>query len=486
MTTQVAAVWTAAQARLRDRLGAARTADWLFEVALLKIDRVRARAVIEAPSPEKATRARQHQTAIEAELAVAAGMPRLAVRITSVRGRPSEKRAPRPAAVAAPKLLREAPVASPAPLRADLALAAPEEPESVAEVPGVRLDTFVADPRLTLASFIVGPTNELAHRFAREVAERPAGYVNPFLVHGETGTGKSHLLHGIANGYVHAHPGRKVVFASSERFATQFSLAVRGGQAARFRELYRETDLLVLDDVQQLAGKPETERELLHTIDELVRRRRQVVLASTLGPKRLPRIDQGLEGRLVQGVVVELKGLDEGTRERLVSARAAAQRLDLDDTTVRALARRLTRADQILGALKRLDAHARLLDHPLTPAEIQGALGDVLEGREQAPSPEAIAEFVARAYDLEPAAIQGTSRKPAVVEARQLAMALARRLTTLTLREIGAHFGNRSCACVHFAHGKVKELRDTDPRTRSIFEEALARFAPARTAKSAR
>src|SRR5205823_13241737 len=102
----------------------------------------------------------------------------------------------------------------------------------------------------------------------------------PFLVHGETGTGKTHLLHGLANGYVQRHPGRKVVFASSERFATQFSLAVRGGQAARFRELYRETDLLILDDVQQLAGKAETAKELLHTIDELVRRKKQVVLAS--------------------------------------------------------------------------------------------------------------------------------------------------------------------------------------------------------------
>jgi chromosomal replication initiator protein len=463
------AVWTTAKSRLRDRLGSARTLEWLEDVALVRIDRARGRAILEAPNQTQAIRAREHLSAIEAELATAASLPRVTARLVYAKPWPraAEKRAPR--AAAALRLVREK----------------PEEPETptLGNVPSVRFETFIADPRLRLANFMVGPANELAHRFAREVVERPASYVNPFLIHGDTGTGKSHILHAIANAYVERHPGRKVVLASSERFATQFSLAVRGGQAPRFRELYREADLLLLDDVQQLAGKAETEKELVHTIDELERRGHQVVLASSLGPKRLPRIDPGLEGRLLQGVVVEVKALDEGTRERLLRAKAAALRLDLDDATARALARRFQRADQVLGALKRLDAHSRLLGRTLTPREVEGALGELLGGRDESPSPSAIAEFVGRALDVDPAAIRGKSRKPSVVQARQLAMALTRRLTPLTLREIGAHFGNRSCACVHFAHGKVKLLREGDARIKPIFDEALSRFGSNRRAR---
>ena len=267
--------------------------------------------------------AREFQAAVEGELAVALGMPRVSVRIFA------RRRARQRAQVKELETPR-----SPSPTDGlDARKRVDEAPAP--EAPPVTLETGTADTRLTLASFIVGPGNEIAHRFATAIAGDPGNsYWNPLVLHGGTGTGKTHLLHALANDYQRRNPARRVVVASSERFATQFSLSVRGGQAARFRELYREADLLVVDDIQSLSGKAETEKELLHTIDELVNRRRQVVLGSAFGPKRLPKIDAGLEGRLLQGLVVELKPADEPTRERLVRARAAVAKLQLDEPIV--------------------------------------------------------------------------------------------------------------------------------------------------------
>jgi len=443
-------------------------------VSVVKIDRSRSRALLEASSYATARSAREFQSALEGELAVALGLPRVSVRIF----------ARRRARVLAARSLREGPPAAPAaaappPIDAPASERAQLEPQG--SVPALTLDLATADRRLTLESFIVGSCNDLAHRAARACSSEPGmSYRNPLLIIGGTGVGKTHLAHAIVNAYTAQFPSRRVVLASSERFATQFSIAVRSGQGARFRELYREADLLVIDDIQALAGKPETERELLHTIDELVHRRRQVVLCSNLPPKRLPKLDQGLEGRLLQGLVVELKAPDESTRERLIRARSLERRLELDEGIVKLLARRFDRTDQLLGALKRLDAHAKLGERKLTGTEVENALADLLRGKDDAPQPTSIAVFVASMLGLDADAIRGTSRKPSVVKARQLAMSLTRRFTLLTLREIGAHFGGRSCACVHFAHRKVALLRDSDPKIKACYEEALRRFAPPR------
>jgi chromosomal replication initiator protein len=438
----------------------------------VKVDRSRASATLEASSMATAKTAREFQAAVEGELAVALGMPRVSVRIFARRRARERARVKEPEVQGTPE-----PSTTIERRELDPGLDAVPAPGT----PSVTLETANTDTRLTLASFIVGPGNEIAHRFATAIAADPGNsYWNPLVLHGGTGTGKTHLVHALANDYLRRYPARRVVIASSERFATQFSLSVRGGQAARFRELYREADLLIIDDIQSLAGKTETEKELLHTIDELVNRRRQVVLASAFAPKRLPKIDAGLEGRLLQGLVVELKPADEPTRERLVRARAAVAKLDLDESIVHLIARRFERTDQVLGVLTRLDAHARLYDRKLTSSEVEHTLGDLLKGKDDAPTPAVLAAFVGQALAIDPEALKGSSRKPAVVQARQLAMALTRRLTSLTLREVGAHFGGRSCACVHFAHRKVALLKERDARVKATYEEALRRFSPPR------
>jgi chromosomal replication initiator protein len=443
----------------------ARTLQWIDDVNVVKIDRSRGRAIVETSSYATARSAREFQTALEGELAVALGLPRISVRIFA------RRRARNIAALEAAVETR--PNAAP-----------PTEAPAEPDLPPLSLEVTPADRRLTFASFIAGPCNDLSLKAAQACASEPGmSYRNPLVILGGTGTGKSHLAHAVANAYAYNFPLRRIVIVSSERFATQFSLAVRAGQGARFREVYRETDLLVIDDIQALAGKPETERELLHTIDELVHRRRQVVLCSTLAPKRLPKLDPGLEGRLLQGLVVELKPKDEPTREKLVRSRSIELGLGLEEGVVKLLARKFERTDQVLGALKRLEAHHKLGQKSLDQREVESALADMLRGKDDAPNPAAIAVFVASMLGVDADSIKGTSRKPNVVKARQLAMALCRRFTSLTLREIGAHFGGRSCACVHFAHRKVALLRDRDPKVKACYEEALRRFSPPRTGR---
>ncbi len=466
MNSSEHAVWRTAAVRLRDRLGAARTLQWIDDVSVVKIDRSRSRVLLETSSHATARSAREFQSPIEGELAVVVGLPRVSVRIFA-------RRRARALAGRPVKPSMAAPPTEAAPVTRELAEA------ETAGLPTLSLDIATPDRRLVLESFIVGPGSDLAHRAAQACAFEPGmSYRNPLLMIGGTSSGKTHLAHAIANAYAERFPTRRVVLVSSERFATQFSIAVRSGQGGRFRELYREADLLVIDDIQALAGKPETERELLHTIDELVHRRRQVVLCSNLPPKRLPKLDQGLEGRLLQGLVVELRAPDETTREKLIRARSIQHRLELDDGVVRLLARRFDRTDQLLGALKRLDAHARLSGRKLTATEVENALADLLRGKDDAPQPVSIARFVAQMLGVDADAVRGTSRKPSVVKARQLAMSLTRRFTVLTLREIGAHFGGRSCACVHFAHRKVALLRESDAKVKACFEEAVRRFTP--------
>jgi chromosomal replication initiator protein len=478
------AAWRAAQGRLRDRLGAARTHSWVEDVAVVEVDRTRGRATLEARSHATAKNAREFQAAVEGELAVALGLPRLSVRIFARRSpasrRPKAGRRPSDVGRVEDDFPRNEPL--------DRLTSRRPRPEPVAEqpaadpaLPALELESGGIDARLKLSNFIVGPSNEMAFRFATAVTSEPGNpCFNPLLVHGATSSGKTHLLHAIANAFRERSPSRRVVVVSSERFTTQFSLAVRSGQAGRLRELYREADLLIIDDVHQLAGRSETEKELVHTIDELVRRRRQVVLASAFPPKHLPKLDPGLEGRLLQGLVVELKAPCETTRENLTRLRAAALKLDLDEAVIRLLVRRFERTDQILGALKRLDAHVQLSGAPVGQRvdgpEVERVLADLFRGRDDVPTPAAIASFVAQALGLDPESLKGGSRKPSVVRARQLGMALTRRLTQLTLREVGAHFGGRSCACVHFAHRKVQLMREKDPKIKSAYEEALRRF----------
>jgi chromosomal replication initiator protein len=437
-------LWEAVRGHLRSELGWIRT-QWLEGLELRGLER--GTACLVARSEEARLAASERTGTIRAAFAEL-GAPVKGVRIAAARAR---SRARRKAAV-------------------DPTGEAPDEPDII---------TLCGDglnDRFQLSAFLTGPGNEVPLRVARQVIEQP-GMWNPLVFWGGSGNGKTHLLHGIAHDFRRRYPGRRVVYASSERFVRQYSLTARRRQAIRFRELYRQADLLVLDDVQELAGKPGSERELVFTLDHLTAAGRQVVLSSSASPKRIGNIEPTLGGRLLGGLTIELPSPDRTTRRSIIHARCASSGLCVPEPVVELLLAGFGQSTrELLDALTRLEAFVRHLQRPLDVPAAQHILADLLGGRLRAATLESLAEFVAERTGVGVDAQRGRSRKPTVVAARQLAMALAREHTSLTLREVGAFFGARSCASVHFAQERVRTQRKADTALREVWEAAAGLF----------
>lgn len=435
-------VWAAARARLQDELGWIRTRPWLDEVDLRSCEP--AEAVLEAASAPARDQAVAQQAAIGRALAEVLGRP-VPVRVVHRRSRGAR--------------------------------AARKPVEPAADEPG---DAHLGADRVAegveLSSFLTGPKNELPLRFARRVVEEP-GHWCPVVFYGESGTGKTHLLQGIVNGYRRRYPGRRVVYASSDRFARQLSFMARKRLGDRFRELYREADLLVLEDVQDLAGKEASERELTFTLDHLQAHRRQVVVSSSRLPRNIQYVERSLGDRLSGGLVVPLEAPDRDTRLSIIKARTAALSLQLDDQVLELLTTGLeSSVRELLCALTQLDAHRRHVGCRLDLPTVRGILSSMLRARTEVASLEGISDFVATRLGIDEELLRGGSLRPQVARARQVAMGIGRELTGLTLREVGVFFGQRSCASVHAAQRKLATLREEDPRIREVWEAACARF----------
>ncbi len=350
--------------------------------------------------------------------------------------------------------------------------------EASAEDAPIDLEPERVNGAFELRSFLAGPANELPLRFAQQAVDTPGSW-HPLVFYGVSGCGKTHLLQGIVNGFRRAHPARRVVYASSDRFARQYVQAMRRRQMQRFRRQYRDVGLLVLDDVQDLAGKESTERELSRTLDSLELRKGQVVMACSESPKRIPGLEPGLSGRLLGGQVVELRAPDCATRAEIVRARCAAAGLTLPGAVVDLLVEEYDLdARELLSSLTRLEAHQRHVGERLDLEVARQILRDLLEGKRQPATVEALSGYVSEALGVDLSQLCGRSRRPAVVRARQVSIGLVRALTPMTLREVGHFFGGRSCASVHFAQERAKELREADPEVRDLWDRAGRTFEP--------
>ncbi len=446
-------VWAAARAAVEREIGPVRAQPWIEELALRSCEP--SGAVLEAGSgPARESASKFLPQISDALTDVLGRQVHVRVVVRRSRGRPAAER-PRPEAAAS----------------------------SARDDEGAPLAPDRVNASFELSSFLTGPSNELPLRFARDVLEQPGKWC-PVVFYGGSGSGKTHLLQAIANGYRRRYPGRRVVYASSERFARQFAVLAQKRQGGRFRELYREADLLVLDDVHDLAGKEKTERELIFTLDHLSLNRRQVVMSTSCFPGRV-QFDRSLGDRLVGGQTVELKQPDRPTRLSIIKARTAALSLSLDDAVLELLTSGLeSNVRELLCALTQLDAHRRHVNARLDLASVRQILAEMLRGKSEPASLAGISAFVATRLSVDDEQLRSGSRRPRVARARQVAMALGRELTGLTLREVGTFFGQRSCASVHAAQQKVASLRAEDAATREVWDAACARFMPERSVKS--
>ena len=316
------------------------------------------------------------------------------------------------------------------------------------------------NPKYTFETFVIGSSNRFPHAAAVAVAEAPGRAYNPLLVYGDSGLGKTHLLHAIGHYVRSLYAGAKVRYVSSEEFTNEFINAIRDDRQDRFKRKYRDVDVLLIDDIQFLEGKTQTQEEFFHTFNTLHNANKQIVLTSDRAPKRLEALEDRLRNRFEWGLITDVQPPDLETRIAILRKKAAMDRLTAPPDVLEFIASKIqTNIRELEGALIRVTAFANLnrQEVDMTLAEI--VLKDLIpEGGEPEITASLIIAQTSAYFGLPIEEITGPSRGRHLVMARQIGMYLCRELTDLSLPKIGAQFGNRDHTTVMYADRKINQL----------------------------
>ena len=330
-------------------------------------------------------------------------------------------------------------------------------------MPGAPLDA-----RFTFDSFVVGKPNELAHAAARRVAEGGVVTFNPLFLYGGVGLGKTHLMHAIAWELHKRSPELKVVYLSAEQFMYRFVQALRDKDMIAFKQLFRSVDVLMIDDVQFIAGKDATQEEFFHTFNALVDQNKQIIVSSDSAPTDIDGIDDRIVSRLQSGLVVDLHPTNYELRLGILQQKAeqfSAQfpNLDVQDGVLEFLAHRISSNVRVLeGALMRLFAFGSLVGREITMELTQDCLSDVLRASDRKITVEEIQRKVSDHFNIRLSDLIGPKRVRTFARPRQIAMYLAKQLTSRSLPEIGRRFGGRDHTTVMHGVRKIEELMQKD------------------------
>ena len=371
-----------------------------------------------------------------------------------------------------PQPLREAEQPSPAPLletaaRVDAASVEPAAPA----IPDQGLPLVAGN---TFDTFVVGSNNRLAHAAAAAVGDRPGGRYNPLFIYSGVGLGKTHLMHAIAhrcrqNGY-------KAVYVSCEMFTNELVTAIRTGTQEQFRAKYRTSDVLLVDDVQFLAGKPSTQEELFHTFNALHESGKQVVLACDRPPKAMSTLENRLRSRFEWGLITDIQPPDMETRQAILAAKCVSYGIDLPYALLERIAALVTtNIRELEGALTKVVAHANLNGVYLTPDRVDAILADMVPLKAQATAEEVVT-LVARHFAIGLDELASPSRKREIVQARQVAMYLLRNELELSYANAGALFGGRDHATVMHSVEKIEGLLQSDESMQNAVESLRAQI----------
>ena len=341
-------------------------------------------------------------------------------------------------------------------------LAAPES-ESLPTIPLLHLGAPI-DAARTFDAFVVDRSNQLAFEAARRVAAADTVEFNPLFLHGSVGLGKTHLLHAIANEIQSRTPGRRVLYLSAEQFMYQFIRALRDKDTMGFKELFRTVDVLMIDDVQFISGKDATQEEFFHTFNALVEQGKQIILSADKSPGDLAGVGARLTSRMGMGLVADIHPTSYELRLGVLHAKAERAAVKFPTEVLAWLATNITsNIRELEGALNRLMAHAQLTGAAVTLEFAQRILKDQLRAQSRRVSLEEIQKQTAQHFNLRFVDFLSARRARAVARPRQLAMYLAKQLTTCSLPEIGRAFGGRDHTTVAHAVRTVENLLVTDP-----------------------
>ena len=319
------------------------------------------------------------------------------------------------------------------------------------------------DDRFKFGNFVVGRSNELAHAAARRVGEAKTVPFNPLFLYGGVGLGKTHLMHAIAWHLTEREPQRRVLYMSAEKFMYQFIRALRYRTIMDFKEQFRSVDVLMIDDIQFIAGKDSTQEEFFHTFNALVDQNRQIIVSADKSPSDLEGMEERLKSRLGCGLVADIHPTDYELRLGILQAKGEQIGAEIPDKVLEFLAHKITsNVRELEGALNRIVAHTTLVGRPVTLETTQDVLHDLLRANDRRVTIEEIQKRVAEHFNIRLADMHSARRARAVARPRQVAMYLAKQLTSRSLPEIGRKFGGRDHTTVMHAVRKVEELRSAD------------------------
>ena len=328
----------------------------------------------------------------------------------------------------------------------------------------------------TFERFVVGSSNKFAHAAARAVADNPGHSYNPLFIYGESGLGKTHLLYAIAHTIHDNHPDYKVVYIKGDTFTNELIQAIREGRNSEFREKYRGADVFLMDDVQFIAGRDSTQEEMFHTFNTLYELKKQIVFTSDRPPKEMLRLEDRLKTRFEWGLLADIQPPDYETRMAIIKNKAIRMGVELPEFLLQLIAENITaNVRQIEGTVNKIMAYQDLMGDSVDKETVVRAVKDMFKEKSDiVPTAEVIIDEVCKFYNIEPAVLKGQGLAKDISMARQIAMYLIRRMTNLSLKEIGKEFEGRDHTTVLHSIERIEDLSKNDPEKAEIIKDITA------------
>ncbi|QDH21265.1 chromosomal replication initiator protein DnaA [Saccharibacillus brassicae] len=328
----------------------------------------------------------------------------------------------------------------------------------------VEANTNMLNPKYTFDTFVIGSGNRFAHAASLAVAEAPAKAYNPLFLYGGVGLGKTHLMHAIGHYILQHNPSSRVVYISSEKFTNEFINSIRDNRGESFRNKYRNIDILLIDDIQFIAGKESTQEEFFHTFNALHEESKQIIISSDRPPKEIPTLEERLRSRFEWGLITDIQPPDLETRIAILRKKARAEKLDVPNEAMMYIANQIdTNIRELEGALIRVVAYSSLTNQDVTAHLAAEALKDIIpSSRPRIITIQDIQQRVGEYYNLKMEDFKARKRTKAIAFPRQVAMYLSRELTDYSLPKIGEAFGGRDHTTVIHAHEKISRSLKID------------------------
>lgn len=351
------------------------------------------------------------------------------------------------------------------------------EAESNKTDPAIKIEapinyaTTNLNPKYTFSTFVVGNNNRFAHAAALAVAEAPAASYNPLFVYGGVGLGKTHLMQAIGNEILKNNKNSKILYVTSEVFTNELINAIKDNTSDQFRNKYRNIDVLLIDDIQFIAGKERIQEEFFHTFNTLYESGKQIILSSDRTPKDIPLLEDRLKSRFEWGIIADISNPDYETRLAILRKKAQLDNIIIDDEILSTIATRIdSNIRELEGTLNKLIATASLTNNQITLEMAEKAINDIVAQQEKVISADFIQETVGKYFNINPKDLKGSKRSNDITFPRQIAMYLCRNVANMSLPQIGKNFGKRDHTTVMHACNKIEKEIKTNSNTKLIVE----------------